>query len=108
RHAIAGRQRRSAAPERARPGGACVLAAIILASVAAVTYGRGNRTDMAVTLKFTPQEGVTSTTVVLSSALLRQPIAIRVQDARQLSDPLVIGHATGGNDKVFPSMPTAM
>ena len=78
------------------------FAAIIIASVAVVTYGRGNRTDMTVTLKFTPQEGVTSTAVDLSPALLRQPIAIRVQDARQLSDPLVIGHGTGGNDKIFP------
>ena len=78
------------------------FAAIIIASVAVVTYGRGNRTDMTVTLKFTPQEGVTSTIVDLSPALLRQPIAIRVQDARQISDPLVIGHGTGGNDKIFP------
>ncbi len=79
-----------------------IFAAILVASAAIAVYGRGNRTDMIVTLRFTPQEGVTSTTVDLSPALLRQSIAIRVQDARQLPDPLVIGHGTGGNDKVFP------
>ena len=70
--------------------------------VAAAAYGRGNRTDMTVTLKFTPQEGVTSTNVNLPTELLTRPIAIRVEDARKLPDPLVIGHGTGGNDKTFP------
>lgn len=75
---------------------------LLVALFAAVAYGRGNRTDMTVTLKFTPQEGVTSTNADLPTELLRRPLSIRVEDARKLSDPLVIGHGTGGNDKVFP------
>src|SRR6266849_1526994 len=82
-----------------------IFAAILVASAAIAVYGRGNRTDMIVTLRFTPQEGVTSTTVDLSPALLRQSIAIRVQDARQLPDPLVIGHGTGEIDKSNPDTP---
>ena len=74
----------------------------LIACIAAAAYGRGNRTDMTVTLKFTPQEGVTSTTINLPTELLTRPIAIRVEDARKLPDPLVIGHGTGGNDKTFP------
>ena len=74
----------------------------LVALIATAAYGRGNRTDMTVTLKFTPQEGVTSTNVDLPTELLTRPVAIRVEDARSLPDPLVIGHGTGGNDKVFP------
>lgn len=35
-------------------------------------------------------------------ALLAQPVEVRVEDARKLDDPLVIGQGTGGDDKVFP------
>lgn len=35
-------------------------------------------------------------------ALLAQPVEVRVEDARKLDDPLVIGQGTGGDDKIFP------
>jgi len=79
-----------------------ILIAVVIACMAGAVYGRGNRTDMTVTLKFTPQEGVTSNNVDLPLALIRQPVNLRVEDARKLTDPLVIGHGTGGNDKIFP------
>jgi hypothetical protein len=57
---------------------------------------------MTVELQFTPQEGVTSNNVDLPTELLTRPISIRVEDARKLPEPLLIGHGTGGNDRVFP------
>ena len=76
--------------------------ALILGSVASLTYARGNLKELTVPLKFTPQQGVHSTSADLPPALLNQAVEIRVEDARKLDDPLVIGQGTGGDDKLFP------
>jgi hypothetical protein len=70
--------------------------AILAASVVGVAYGRGNLKELTVTLKFIPQEGVHATSADLPLAMLSQPVDIRVEDARKLDDPLLIGHGTGG------------
>ena len=75
------------------------LAALSLATVA---FGRGNLKELTVPLKYTPQEGVHTTSADLTPALLEKAIDVRVEDARKLADPLTIGQGTGGDDKVFP------
>lgn len=63
---------------------------------------RGNLKELTVPLKFTPQEGVHSSSPDLQPQLLSTAVSIRVEDARKLPDPLVIGQGTGGDDKSFP------
>jgi uncharacterized lipoprotein YajG len=76
--------------------------ALVLCSFASLAYARGNLKELTVALKFTPQEGVHSTSADLPPALLNEAVEIRVEDARKLEDPLVIGQGTGGDDKLFP------
>lgn len=75
---------------------------LIIGSIASMAYARGNLKELTVPLKFTPQQGVHSTTADLPPALLSQAVEVKVEDARKLDDPLVIGQGTGGDDKVFP------
>jgi uncharacterized lipoprotein YajG len=76
--------------------------ALIAALLATMAYGRGNLKELTVPLKYLPQEGVHQTSTDLPPGLLNQPVEIRVEDARKLDDPLVIGQGTGGDDKLFP------
>lgn len=76
--------------------------ALLITSIATLAYARGNLKELTVPLKFTPQEGVHASSADLPPALLSQSVEIRVEDARKLADPLVIGQGTGGDDKLFP------
>lgn len=76
--------------------------ALLISSIATLAYARGNLKELTVPLKFTPQEGVHAASADLPPTVLSQSVAIRVEDARKLADPLVIGQGTGGDDKVFP------
>lgn len=76
--------------------------ALLLFVCAPLASARGNLKELTVPLKFAPQEGVHSSTADLSPALLDQSVEIRVEDARKLTDLLVIGSGTGGDDKQFP------
>lgn len=78
------------------------LTAILVVCLAPFAFARGDLKDLTVQLKFTPQEGVHSSTADLPAALLDQPVALKVEDARKLPDLLVIGKGTGGDDKPFP------
>jgi uncharacterized lipoprotein YajG len=71
-------------------------------SIATLAFARGNLKELTVPLKYIPQEGVHQTSADLSPALLEKSVEIRVEDARKLDDPLVIGQGTGGDDKTFP------
>jgi hypothetical protein len=75
---------------------------LVAASIATLAFARGNLKDLTVPLKYTPQEGVHTTSADLTPAMLEKAIDIRVEDARKLADPLLIGQGTGGDDKVFP------
>jgi len=75
---------------------------LVVAFVTNVAFARGNLKELTVPLKYTPQEGVHTTSADLPPAFLNQPVDVRVEDARKLDDPLVIGQGTGGDDKVFP------
>lgn len=79
-----------------------VVCALVAVSFAAAAYGRGNLKELTVPLKYTPQEGVHQTSADIPPALLNEAVDVRVEDARKLDDPLVIGHGTGGDDKLFP------
>ena len=75
---------------------------LVVASIATLAFARGNLKELTVPLKYTPQEGVHTTSADLTPALLEKAIDVRVEDARKLADPLTIGQGTGGDDKVFP------
>jgi len=75
---------------------------LIAASIAGGVFARGNLKELTVPLKYIPQEGVHQTSADLSPGLLEKSVEIRVEDARKLEDPLVIGQGTGGDDKTFP------
>jgi uncharacterized lipoprotein YajG len=75
---------------------------LIAASIASGAFARGNLKELTVPLKYIPQEGVHQTSADLSPALLEKSVEMRVEDARKLDDPLVIGQGTGGDDKTFP------
>lgn len=75
---------------------------LIVASIATLAFARGNLKELTVPLKYTPQEGVHTTSADVPPALLAQSVEVRVEDARNLADPLVIGQGTGGDDKIFP------
>ena len=76
--------------------------ALAVLSIATLAFARGNLKELTVPLKYTPQEGVHTTSADLTPALLEKAIDVRVEDARKLADPLQIGQGTGGDDKVFP------
>jgi uncharacterized lipoprotein YajG len=75
---------------------------LIAASIATGAFARGNLKELTVPLKYIPQEGVHQTSADLSPGLIEKSVEIRVEDARKLDDPLVIGQGTGGDDKTFP------
>lgn len=79
-----------------------VVITLIVASIGSLAFARGNLKELTVALKYIPQEGVHATSADLPPALLSRAVDIRVEDARKLDDPLVIGQGTGGNDKLFP------
>jgi hypothetical protein len=78
-----------------------MMAAMLIAA-SAVLYARGNLKELTVPLKFAPQEGVHATSADMPPEMLSLAVDIRVEDARKLDDPLVIGQGTGGDDKRFP------
>jgi len=75
---------------------------LIAASITSGAFARGNLKELTVPLKYTPQEGVHQTSADVPPGLLEKSVEIRVEDARKLDDPLVIGQGTGGDDKTFP------
>jgi uncharacterized lipoprotein YajG len=75
---------------------------LIAASIATGAFARGSLKELTVPLKYFPQEGVHQTSGDVSPAMLEKSVEIRVEDARKLDDPLVIGQGTGGDDKIFP------
>ena len=72
---------------------------LIVASIASLAFARGNLKELTVPLKYISHD---ATPADLPPALLSQAVDIRVEDARKLGAPLVIGQGTGGDDKLFP------
>jgi hypothetical protein len=63
--------------------------------------------ELLVTLRFLPQESVRSSTVALPPSMLDRSVDIRVQDARDASDPRAIGTGTNDDDLPFPIRATS-
>jgi hypothetical protein len=80
----------------------CTLLVLLSLSLAAPGFARGNLKELTVPLKFAPQEAVHESSAALPPGMLDQTVEVRVEDARKLQDPLVIGSGTGGDDKPFP------
>jgi microcystin-dependent protein len=78
-----------------------IIAALLVCS-ATLLHARGNMKELTIPLKFVPQEGVHSASADIPPAMLERSVEVRVEDARKLPDPLVIGQGTGGDDKLFP------
>jgi hypothetical protein len=79
-----------------------VVLAVLVCSLASLAFARGNLKELTVPLKYSTQEGVHSTSPDIAPSILRISVDLRVEDARKLEDPLLIGHGTGGDDKKFP------
>jgi uncharacterized lipoprotein YajG len=79
-----------------------MLVTLLTATLAPLAHARGNLKELMVPLKFTPQEGVHTSNPDLQSGLLTTSVELKVEDARKLADPLVIGQGTGGDDKSVP------
>jgi uncharacterized lipoprotein YajG len=75
---------------------------VVSLGVAVLLFARGNLKELTVPLKFVPQEGVHASNPDLQPGLLTTTVVVQVEDARNQSDPLVIGQGTGGDDKLFP------
>src|SRR5947209_5577543 len=75
---------------------------VVSLGVAALLFARGNLKELTVPLKFIPQEGVHASNPDLQPGLITTTVVVRVEDARNQPDPLVIGQGTGGDDKLFP------
>jgi uncharacterized lipoprotein YajG len=78
------------------------LSLVVVIVCAPLAFARGNLKELTVPLKFVPQEGVHASTASLPPGVLDVAVEVRVEDARKLSDLLVIGSGTGGDDKPFP------
>lgn len=58
--------------------------------------------ELLVTLKFVPQESVSTASVALPSSVLNRTVELRVEDGREVLDPRVIGDGTDDDDLPFP------
>ncbi|MEA2570278.1 MAG: hypothetical protein QOI24_2279 [Acidobacteriota bacterium] len=67
-----------------------------------IASARGNLKELTVPLKFATQEGVHTESPDIQPSVLHTAVVIRVEDARKLDDPLLIGEGTGGDDRKFP------
>lgn len=76
------------------------LLALTLALVATIAWARGAPRPFP--LKFTPQEGVETTSLDLEPAFLERSVEIRVADGRKVADAAVVGQGTDDDDRKFP------
>jgi hypothetical protein len=63
---------------------------------------RDTQKELTINLKFVPQEGVQSNSPDLPSAMTERTFEIRVEDGRNVPNPLTIGQGTNDDDKSFP------
>ena len=66
------------------------------------TVARETQKELTINLKFVPQEGVQSNSPDLPSAMTERSFEIRVEDGRNVPNPLTIGQGTNDDDKSFP------
>jgi hypothetical protein len=57
--------------------------------------------DLTVSLKFDPQEGVQSEAPSIAPSMLERPYVLRVEDGRGKADPRTIGKGTDDDDETF-------
>jgi len=77
------------------------IAAVSIAFLSTAAAARDNAKELAVNLRFAPQESVASNSPDLLPAVTERPIVLRVEDARG-EEPEVIGHGTNDDDVRFP------
>lgn len=73
---------------------------VVLVLVASGAWARGASRPFP--LRFTPQEGIETTSLDLEPAFLERAVEIRVEDGRKLADPAVVGQGTDDDDRNFP------
>ncbi len=74
---------------------------MVLMFVTVAAFARDSRKEMAVNLKFAPQEGVDSSSPDLSSGMLERAVTLKLEDGRG-GDALEIGQGTNDDDQHFP------
>jgi uncharacterized lipoprotein YajG len=77
------------------------LGLTILMMVTLAAFARDSRHELAVDLKFAPQEGVNSNSPDLTAGMLERTVTVRAEDGRT-GDPLEIGQGTNDDDQHFP------
>jgi len=82
-----------------RARGICILFTLLLSISAAA---RDARKELAVDLRFAPQEGVQSNSPDLIPAVLERSVALKVEDGREAGDAATIGQGTNDDDQSFP------
>lgn len=78
------------------------LIAVFAFLIAFSALARDTRKELSVHLKFTPQEGVATTSPDLLPSTSEHPMAIRVEDGRGGDDAAKIGEGTNDDDDTFP------
>jgi ribosomal protein S20 len=82
--------------------------AALLVLASASLFARDSRKELAIDLKFTPQEGVHASSPDLEPGVLERSVRVVVEDGRGGEDALIIGKGTNDEDQSFPiraSMP---
>jgi uncharacterized lipoprotein YajG len=74
---------------------------VVLTCVAVTAFARDTRRELAVDLKFAPQEGVNSNSPDLTAAMLERAVTLRVEEGRG-GDAMEIGQGTNDDDQHFP------
>jgi uncharacterized lipoprotein YajG len=74
---------------------------MVLMFVAVAAFARDTRRELAVDLKFAPQEGVDSNSPDLSAGMLERGVMLRFEEGRG-GDALEIGQGTNDDDQHFP------
>jgi Uncharacterized lipoprotein len=74
---------------------------MVLLLVPVAVLARDSRRELAIDLKFTPQEGVSSNSPDLTSAMMERAVTLRFEDGRT-GEALEIGQGTNDDDERFP------
>lgn len=75
--------------------------ALLVVSLCTAAFAKDTNRELAVNLKFAPQESVESSSPTLPSQMLDRSVELRVEDGRRGTEPATIGEGTNDDDHVF-------
>jgi uncharacterized lipoprotein YajG len=74
---------------------------VLLTIVSMSAAARDTRKELTINLRFSPQEGVHSSSPDLTPAVLERTLSVKVEDARGGENPLDVGKGTNDDDQTF-------